>query len=224
MTYIELCKRLRQEVGASGADVTVSGATGEWKRLCDWIAEAYNEIQRDNLGKWHWLRTTKTFTTTASQSEYDYASAPLSLTDFASWRDNSFRLYKNIGDEFFLDQWNYSDFRDYYIIGNNRTTEARPQSITISPTKSLILGLVPDDAYTVVTEYYKSPESLASDSDEPDMPSRFHMAIVYKAMTYYALYENASEHLVRGENLFDQIYAELMADQLDQVRVHRSFL
>jgi hypothetical protein len=123
-----------------------------------------------------------------------------------------------------LRQWPYNDFRDYYLIGTNRTTYTRPCDITVSPTNSLILGLPPDDVYTVVTEYYKAPTTLSADSDEPAMPARFHMAIVYKAMTYYGLYESASEVLTRGEGLFAQLYDQLLADQIEHVTVNRHFL
>lgn len=223
-TYINLCKKLRQEVGASGSDTTTVSATGEWKRLCDWVAQAWDEIQMAQPG-WLWLRTSKTFNTVAEQGEYAYASAPISLTNFASWRNGSFRLYKDsTDDEQFLSQWHYNDFRDEYLYGSNRTTYSRPTEITVSPTNSLILGSPPDDIYTVVAEYYKAPTTLSADADEPAMPARFHMLIVYRAMMYYGLYESAQEVIARADRMYINMYDQLMADQLDPVTVHRGFL
>jgi hypothetical protein len=223
-TYIDLCKRLRQEVGASGSDSTVVGASGEWKRICDWIAISWNEIQKKHP-IWEWMRANKSFNTIANQGEYAYASSPLSLTDFASWRNNSFRLYKDsTDDEQFLDHWSYNDFRDEYLLGSNRTTYSRPIVVAVSPSKSLLLGSPPDDVYTVVAEYYKTPTTLSADADEPGMPERFHEAIVYRAMIHYGMYEAAQEVVARGERFYREYMEELEFDQLPPVTVDRSFI
>lgn len=223
-TYINLCKRLRREVGASGSDSTVVSASGEWLRLCEWIAQAWEDIQREEP-MWEWMRATKTFNTIANQSTYAYDAAPLSMTDFASWRNDSFRIYKDtVEDEIFLDHMPYNWFRDTYLYGAETTTYSRPTVIAVSPSKALVLALPPDDVYTIVGEYYKTPTVLAADADEPDMPERFHMAIVYKAMIHYGLYESAQEVIARGEREYRQIMEQLRSDQLPSIETRREFM
>lgn len=220
-TYLQLCQRLRQEGGISGSDATVVSAAGEWKRLCDWISQAYIEIQEDRPN-WEWMRATKSFATIANQAEYAYASAPISITSFSRWRDNSFRIYStNVGDEHQLTQMAYDDFRELYRIGNDTISYAYPSVISVSPTKSLFLALPPDAVYTVTGEYYAAPTILAADADTPAMPARFHLAIVYKAMMYLGGYEAASEIYQRGEKGYREMYGRLMDDQLPMVQIAR---
>lgn len=223
-TYLQLCQRLRKEVGASGSDSTVVSASGEWGRLCSWIATAWEEIQQEEA-TWEWMRTTKSFNTVAEQSTYPVADAPLSLTDFAYWRSDSFRLYKDdIGDEQFLDHVPYNWFRDTYLLGSDTTTYSRPTVISITPSKALIFALPPNDVYTVTGEYYKTPTALSLDADEPDMPERFHLAIVYRAMIHYGFYESAQEVIARGERFYREYLERIRFDQLPSIQTYREFV
>lgn len=223
MNYLQLCQRLRQEVGASGSDATTVGATGEWLRLCTWIAQAWSEIQLVNPD-WNWMRTEASFATIANQAEYPYASAPLSLTNFSRWIDNSFRIYKDSqGDEHALIPMDYADFYDTYLISTYETTYSYPSVITVSPTDSLILALPPDDIYTVSGEYIQDVSELSADTDTPGLPSRYHMLIVYRAMQDYGVYEAASEVLQRGAARYAEMYNRLEFDEMPDVSVDRGF-
>ena len=223
MNYLALCQRVRQEVGYSGSDSTVVAATGDWKRICDWTAQAWVEIQ-ESQDAWEWMWVKKSFNTVTNQGEYPYASAPLSLTDFARWRDKSFRIYKSsIGDEHLLDQRGYVDFRNTFLIGTSVSTYAYPHAITVSPSDSLILALPPDGVYTVTGEYYTTPSELSADADIPEMPSRYHMLIVYRAMQSCGLYESATELVQHAAARYVEMMANLMHDELEELSVDRSF-
>lgn len=214
MNYLQLCQRLRSEAGISGADATVTGASGEWLRVTNWIKQAWNEIQllHDN---WNFMHASVSFDTVAEQSTYAYDAAPISLTDFARWKEGSFRIYKDsVGDEHILDWWDYRDFYNTFLISTYKTTYAYPSTITSSPSDSLILALPPDGVYTVSGEYYKDVTELSSDSDTPSMPSRYHMMIVYRAMMDYALYEAASEAAQRAEKRYNEMKYRLECDEL----------
>ena len=46
MTFLELCRRLAREVDASGSGPSaVTGQTGENRRIVDWVASAWQDIQ-----------------------------------------------------------------------------------------------------------------------------------------------------------------------------------
>jgi len=53
------------------------------------------------------------------------------------------------------------------------------------------------------------------------MPDRFHMAIVYLAMQYYAMWESAPEVMVRGKSMFGRMIVQLENDQLQLVTTNR---
>lgn len=224
MNYLQLCQRLRMEsIGDSGNETTVVDATGEWYRLCTWINQAWIEIQQDRAD-WNWMRGEASFNTIANQAEYPYVSSPISVTNFSRWIGDSFRIYKDTqGDEHSLQYMAYADFRDAYLISTYETTYSYPSVITVSPTDSLILALPPDDVYTVSGEYIKDVTELSVDADIPDLPSRYHMLIVYRAMQDYGVYESAPEVLQRGVALYEKMLNKLIFDETPEVTIDRGF-
>ena len=217
MTFLELCKQLVLESGIPGTGPTsTTGQSGEMARVVNWIQMAYREIQL--RPGWEWMRTAFSFETVAEQGQYTIAEAGIS--DFSAWKPDSFRIYltsAGVGSETLLTQSDYTSFRDYYLFNTRRTSYSRPIAIAVTPNKSLVLGLAPDDIYTVSGEYWKSPQALSGDSDTPDMPDRFHMAIVYKALLSYGLFESAGEVIQRAQLLYGQYDSAMRADQQGEI-------
>ena len=215
MNYLGLVNRTMQECGIPGSELTTTAnQVTEKKRFVDWVAQAWLEIQL-GIEDWQFLRSDFEFDTVADQQSYDVESDVL-LTDFANWKDNSFRIYLKASTrsaESFLSQWLYNEFRDVYMFGTNATATAQPSVISIAPDKALLFGLLPNDVYTVRGEYYMTPQELSDDADIPLMPTRFHMAIVYKAMMSYGVFEAATEVYQRGDTLYNTFINKLKADQ-----------
>lgn len=224
MNLLQLTQRLRQEGGVSGNDNTVANAAGEWKRLVDWVVDAWVDIQEEET-EWDFMREDFSFTTTPGQAEYAPDGAPLSLTDFRRWMNNTFRLQQTgIGDEVFMSQLPYDNFRNIFQFGTYRDQEAVPYTISIHPSKSLILGPKPLGAYTVLGQYYKLPETLVDDTDEPSFPERYHMIIVWRALLSYGGFEMAEEAVARANREYLKIMDRLRFDQLQPVQIHRRFI
>lgn len=218
MTFLQLVERLRQEVGVSGDDITtVVGLVKERRRLKTWVQQAYVEIQEERHD-WSFMRKDVTFDTVAAQQAYAVGSGlDIDIADFGTWNNDSFRVYltsAGIGNEIMLCHYiDYSHFRDRYIYGTQRAVEGRPQYITIRPSdRALLLWPLPDAVYTVVGEYYRSPHELSADADEPIFPSPYHMAIVYKAMMKYGLFEVAQEQLEAGRAGYSQLSTRMLFD------------
>jgi hypothetical protein len=225
MNKLQLVQRLGIEGGVSGSIATTVGATGEWLRLVTWIDQAWQDVQRANR-QWKWMRGTVTFNATQSVNEYAPASAPMSLTNFAEWHRQTFRIYKGTSDdEEFLNDYAYEVFRNTFIYGTTRSTEGYPIAITVSPTKSLIVALTPDDTdYFITGDYFTTPSVMTLDADEPDMPERFHIMIVYKALIRYGMYESASEVVQYATAEYDKLFDELEESQAPEIFTDREFL
>jgi len=226
MTFLDMLIRLKQETGVAGPDpTTVIGQTKTIGRLVNWLVQSWVEIQQDHPD-FDFLRKPVSFNTEANKQSYTPAEA--GLTDFASWRNDSFRLYltsAGVGTEIFLTHWpTYSDFRDYYLYSTRRTVTNRPTDITIAPDRSLVFGFTPNDIYTVSGEYFRAPQVLAADADIPIMPDRFHMAIVYKAMIKYGTFEVANEQIVAGREGYNGLLNRLLIDQLPQIQMGASLI
>jgi hypothetical protein len=216
MNYLQLVNRARTECGVSGGDlVTTSGQTGEAARFPGWINSAYVDIQ-SSKEDWEWMRSDVTFNLVAEQYSYTPTEAGIGTT-FANWKRNSFRCStsgNNYGDEQLLNFMDWTMFRDLYQYGNMRTTYSRPVVLSVKPNKDLAFGPSPDQAYVIDAEYYKKPVEFSSDSDEPALPDRFHMLVVYRAMMFYGGYEAAPEVYQRGEFEFKRLMDRLTLDQL----------
>lgn len=216
MNYLQLVNRARTECGVSGGDlVTTSGQTGEAARFTGWINSAYVDIQ-SSKEDWEWMRSDVTFNLVAEQYSYTPTEAGIGTT-FANWKRNSFRCStsgNNYGDEQLLNFMDWTTFRDLYQYGNMRTTYSRPVVLSVKPNKDLAFGPSPDQAYVINAEYYTKPVEFSSDSDEPALPDRFHMLVVYRAMMFYGGYEAAPEVYQRGEFEFKRLMDRLTLDQL----------
>lgn len=217
MNFLQIAQRLRQEAGASdGRPTAVASQTGELKRQVDWVIDAWTDLQ--NLHpNWDWMRASASVAGAIGDNTHTPTDFGIAAT-FGSWITDSFRLYTTaIGraDEQFLPFLDYPRWRDYYDFGNFATQQTRPQEFTINPADHAIkLGPTPDLAYTVTAEYYKTPTILAADSDTPALPSRFHMIIVWYALTFYGSFESAPESYSRAKRQYDRMLVRLEIDQL----------
>jgi hypothetical protein len=226
MTFLELAKKLRQKCGVAGTGpTTVVSQSGELGDLVDWINEAWLLIQAEEPN-WRWMRRDVSFQTQAGKLSYlpTVTAGEVGIANFSAWfDDDSWRCYKTaLGrtDESWLVWWPYQQWRDTYDFGTQSTKQSKPQIIaTRDQDQALLLAEVPDAIYTVTGQYWSSPVSLAVDADVPGCPSRFHMAIVYRAMMLYGKYEGAPEVYADGKEEFEKLYAALRIDQLEQIHL-----
>ena len=217
-TYLQLVQRLARECGVSGTISSVVNQTGEAKRLCDWVADSWRDIQATHQD-WQWLRKTTSFATVAAKATYSPATDIL-LPDFGMWDRHTFRNYPTaVGNrgEIFMDYVDYETWRNSYQYGALRYTQSRPMQFAIAPDKSICLGPVPNSDYTVTADYYSAPVELVADADVPALPTQFHMAIVYNAMISYGMFEAAPEVLQRGQTEFTRIMSRVAVDRLPQI-------
>ena len=226
MNYLQLVQRLRLECGIPGSGpTTVIGNTGEMSRLCTWINQAWTELQ-EYRPDWDWMRKDVSFNTIAGKNKYS-PTTDILLSDFGQWKMDSFRIYPTsagISSQILLQPYEYNGFRDSYLLATRQTTLARPIAISEAPDKSLVLGLVPDQEYTVTGEYFVTPVELVLDTDTPLIPIRFHMAIVYKAMMKYGMYEAAAEVFQSSENLLSSMLNRLEQNQTPMITIGHSLI
>lgn len=220
MDFLALVNRARVECGVSGAAnplLTLSGVTGESLRMKQWINSAWVDIQTAHED-WQWMREPVEFNTVTQQQFYTPTQAGVGST-FGNWKRDSFRsssVGQSYRDEQLLNYMEYTTFRNLYMYANMRNTYARPVVVTIQPgpNKSLGFGSIPDQPYVIAGEYYKLPQEFVNNTDEPNIPARFHMMIVYRAMMYYGGYEAAPEVLGRGEQEYKRMMNRLEIDQI----------
>jgi hypothetical protein len=91
---------------------------------------------------------------------------------------------------------------------------AYPRFITQKPDGVLVLDASPDQDGQVTFEYWRTPQALIEGGVSPRLPERYHMVIVYRAMLYYGLYENAPEVVQAARSGEAKILHEMVAMEL----------
>lgn len=200
MNFLQIVNRTRQECAAAGSALTTlqSNMSAESQRFMTWVNEAFRDIQQ-HKPDWQWMRKNFSFPTVAGQAGYTLAQ--MSATDMADWKRDSVRAYATAvgtNDEQILPFMEFTTWRNVYAFGVMRASTGRPSTFTINPDKSLSIGPLPSTVYTVTGEYYRAPADMSADLDDPsaagfNLPVRYHMLIVYRAMQSYARFYAAPE-------------------------------
>ena len=195
MNFLELCQRLRQEVGAAGnGPAAVTSQSGEYARLVTWIRTAWQEIQNERRWAFDWVRGEVDLNTLDT-------TYPLP-NDFDVWEADSLKFGT---DKIEVVSW----------------SELEPAStlsrVVIAPDGVLHLNSPPKADDILHFEYWRTPQDLVTASDVPRLPVRFHMVIVYRAMLQYALYENASEVAQQASLNEARLMNRMMESQLPAI-------
>lgn len=220
-TFLQGVKDLCVECGIASEPTTVDSQTGEFKRMVNWYKQAWVEIQ--NRTDWRWMRHEFSLNTVADTEVYTFAdctdlTSSATITRFKKWRfedvNDPPKIYlqsTGVGGERWLlwTPWNW--FKTIYSVGTQNS--GATAHITVDPQDQIHLGPIPNDVYVVTGDYYRSPQVLAADDDEPEMPSHFHYLIVYEAMKKYAYFESAQEVLSRAEVESKKLMRQLEREQ-----------
>lgn len=223
MNRLDLCNRLCLECGIPQVLTTTVAQTGEAGRVVAWIDAAWNAIQTRHRD-WDWMRASASWTTVNAAHNYTLGTGAgtvgVAASLFGMWAIDTFRCYPTaVGNqaEMFMSWLRYDTWRDTYLFGGGRATRTRPQEFAVGPDKSINLGPVPSDGYTITADYFAAPLPLTTDTQEPGMPAQFQMAIVYRAMMSYGGYESAPEVYQRGEVEYKRMMSVMEQDRLPMV-------
>jgi hypothetical protein len=217
MTYLQLCQQLREKAGISGTGPSaVTGQTGEMQRIVNWVNQAWEEIQLKHTN-WNWMRGDFSFQTVAN--DYDYSPADAGIASrFSQWDQStikSFRTSIGVSNEYELQFLHYLRYRSLYLTGPQPS--GTPICFAFAPDRKLLIGPKPDGIFTVSGQYWKAPQTLSTNTDEPEMPAEFHMLIVWKALEMYGWYESAAEVIAVAEKKITFYMNRLEINQLPSV-------
>lgn len=210
MNFLEICKRVRSEVGETGdGPVTVLNQTGMSLKIVEWVKSAHQEIQlRSAKWKFDWATTSQSLV--AGQESYD----PVSDWTLSprNWDWDSVYVYQTTPSErTWLTRLDYNTF----IQTRLPAVQGRPIYVAWAPDKTLKFYPIPTSGLTFVGDFYRKPEVLAANTDEPRIPEEYHMAIVWRAvMMWCASEENQMLYGVASQN-FNSIMRKMEITELD---------
>jgi hypothetical protein len=218
MNLVELINALRIEAGASGRPITTAQGvlTGESERLRKWIIDAWRDIQRKHID-WRFLFVESSYVMSVDESTLN--PTEYEANEVAQWHGRSFKIAKAGG------AWKDAErlpFRQYFDWiendGRDLTVNGKPNSITVHPTTEALMVAPPaDDEYVLFYNYWRTPQTLVDDDEEPIMPERYHDLIVYWALKKYAVHEVAPEAIMRADVEVKRLLSDLELDQLPAI-------
>jgi hypothetical protein len=214
MTFLELVQRLHSEsLRSTAAPTSVTGATDRNARLFNRVADAWRELQLER--DWRWMRTTTDAALTVGLQTY--SAADLSLSRFKCWRAEDSDYYPGLyisgsPNTFWPLQFEQLDrFRQEWIYIT--TANSTPVAWSTDESHRLLVGPAPAVAYKLRAEYWMEPSTLAADGDTPDMPARFHMLLVWRALQDVAIADAKPELLTLAQQNYATMHGQLMLDQ-----------
>ena len=219
MNFLQLAQRVYQEGGISGEIISVQNQNGESQRVVNWVASAYNEILNDQGMVWNFLHPTAVVKLEVGKGEYTFDE--LNLAQGVQWDTRSMRVAvaDNLADETFQLHRGFPQFRDYWLFSSRRTVQSRPLNASVDFSTHLRIAPLPDQPYNLVLEYQIMPEPLVDNEDVPVIPDRFQMAIVWKALRHYGMYEAAPEVVSRADLEYRALIQHIYNDQSPEVIV-----
>lgn len=225
MTFLELAQAVARESGTVPEPAVLSSVTGQVGRLASivlWVARA-NRMICNKHAEWRFLESEFEADTIAGTPRYTAAS--WNLSRFAAWKvagplEARISLYDlDIGasDEARL---HYLPWKDFYQRRLRGEIDAdRPIYFTVTPADEIAFSPTPDKAYRVRGIYRRAPKELTSNEDVPDLPERFHDAIMYRAMMMLADFDEAVYTRSQAEAEFRRILGDLERDQLPPITI-----
>lgn len=230
MTFLELLQRWKQEslVGGS-APLTVSGQTNMLGRGVSWLQDTWRDIQNMPARNWRWMRAAAVKDVTVAGG-MDYVPATdWSLTRFGRMKpenDNPSAWYRPTAflasapqSEWPVRWLPYDRFRQLFLIG--QPTSGPPQYWTEGPDGTVYVAPPPDQTYSFRFDYHKSAQELSVDADVPEMPTKFHLMIVWGALNKYGSRLAAPEVLARSYDEYQRLETMLIHEQGETITLEQ---
>jgi hypothetical protein len=178
MNFLQLAQTVRRESGISGdGPVNVAAQTGMYGKVINWVQQAHEEIQlAEHQWRFDWAKTTQTLT--AGQAVYDPLDWNLQVRQ---WKRDTPYAYLTANGPNSRHWLAFLSYPEMVHLQTNDTT-GLPVYFTETPDRKLELYPAPQAGVTLVMEYFRKPLVLVNNSDEPRMPSEYHMAIAWRAV------------------------------------------
>lgn len=213
MNFLELCQRVRQESGISGTGPsTVVGQQGQLAKIIEWVKSSWLEIQTHRTD-WDWMWGTLTFDTVLSQDAYTTNTTDIQTFDQVKIYDKVL----GISDETVLVKISYDEMRKMSKVGTEQYN--RPTHYAIRPDRAIVLSPTPAKIYTLVVDYYKTPQIFSANADVPLLPQAYHDVIVYKALMMFGAHYEAQMQYQHAFSQYASIITLLESFQLPEIKI-----
>lgn len=224
-TFLDLVKDAATESGTVAEPSTVAGLTGRQARFVRWVQRAWREIQNERSD---WTFMDQRFSGQTLDGVRTYDAAALGIANFGDW---SFWHYKGRSPlSVYLTSDGpasevrpvfkaWDDFEEMVLRGDHEAERGAPRMFSVDGLRQIVLYPIPDGIYTLRGRYQSGVQRLTVDTDIPAMPQRYHDAIVWKALTLMARFDEAGDLLGSYENEYRKFYRDMVNDMTPRIRL-----
>lgn len=167
--------------------------------LDSWINAALHDFEDANA--WTFLETIFTGDTTPAS---DTLVGPTNL-----WKLHTARVVTESQKLIYISRTVWED----QIV--DPTAPGLPTHFTMVGLDTILLWPVPDTVYSLRLSYTKSVPELIADVDIPDVPARYHFAIVQRAAAIALQAENNEDRATTAQNQYDSVVARAIQSSSD---------
>lgn len=207
MKFIDIVKRTGREAGIEIDIASTVSAVGMSRKIVDWCADSWSEIQ--TMKHWLFMKATATFTLPLAINDVTLSALP--ITNLKQWA-MPYLYASDVNGTYRIELVEYTDFRAR-TIGVTLVSQ-RPSICAMAPGYRLVFNTPPLLSTTITGDYWATAQTLVNDDDEPNMSEDWHMAIVYKALRAYAEHEESPELQRRARRMFLNIFNEMCKVEL----------
>jgi hypothetical protein len=233
VNFLELCQRVQLLTRFAEAKVGTSPTTtlnqeGKLREIVEWVDMAYADVQQKHPD-WKFRITRGSFALVSGTRSYSLATAlgstfdsllPFTAEEYFRRYVRIYRTADGIASESPVYFIPYSEWPgSVYDRGSQGTS--RPSRFTVTPQGNIEFDPVPDDAYTVVTDFIRNIHRLSTivspavtaDANEPIFAEDYHPAIYWRAIHYHGLTREGGDLYQKSEREY-QIYLRRMENAL----------
>lgn len=217
MNYLELARRVARESGTVPGEnqpASVVGATGRLGKIAAWTNTAWEDIQRERKD-WLWMEGDGTVTTVVGVDAYDPITRQRAMIATREYGAASgvtcYKASDGVANEGHLRWLPWPVWRERFVVGPQ--VNGSPEYVSEDPQGRMRIGPAPDAEYVIRFRYRKTPQSLSTDSDTPEMPAAHHIAIVWTALIYLGTDDEATGQLALWERFRTRAMHDLYREQ-----------
>lgn len=202
-------------------------ATGQYAEFVNWVQMSYKDIQNDQED-WKFRTKQGTLALTISQNVYTLTNITAQITDYEDIAhlhfidDQRYTLSYNptigVADQTFCFFFDYQDWRGWK--DRNTLPIGKPAYYTRRPDYSLEFSPVPDKIYNITLDYKSALDVMAAaDTSVPlYLPARYHEAICWKAIMYWAQSRENVPRYQAAKLEFDRIMTKMYNRELPDIQ------
>jgi len=203
MTFLELCRRVRQDSGISGDIASVVNQQGILLKLVTWVQQAEYDIVNSRKD-WNFMRGKASGTLEAGKAEY--LPADLGMQPFAM-------LNKVYVDRQPLRKLDFEYLDDWHL-KNGGAPDGTPTAFAETPDGSILFNHKPTQAVQFDIRYYKAATRLSANTSVSPIPVEHEEVIIQAALMHYARHEQDDFLLRESTTAYERHLSNLCNKQL----------